>query len=62
MNAVGFAVLELIQATLETLADVASFARRKWLARHESTVWAILIAVLLLLVIILLWKGPSPFR
>lgn len=57
----GVAVLELIQAALETLADIASSARRRWLARHESTMWLVLIAGLLILVVILLWRGPSPF-
>ena len=60
MVAVEIAVLELIQAALEALADVAFFARRRWLARHESMIWMILIAVLLILVMVLLWKGPSP--
>lgn len=54
-------MLDLIQAALEALADVASFARRRWFARHESAIWMILIAVLLILVMILLWTGPSPF-
>ena len=49
-------MLELIQAALEGLADLSSLARRRWLARYESIMWVVLIAALLVLVLILLWR------
>jgi hypothetical protein len=60
MVIVRIAVLELIQAAVEALANVASFARRRWFARHEPKIWMILMAVVLVLVMILLWMGSSP--